>query len=222
MFTEIHGFGLGASGLPFVGFIVALIPTLIVYFAYQKYHVIPTFKRDGTIVPETRLTVALVGSLFIPAALFIFGWTSREDISFWGPIVGASLYLPSVYSPDTSIKAIILTCRLQWYLPDLPRQFDLPWIFVPAICRLGIRRQCPVAWNYWSSIPVIRPCSLRQSRHWPRKQSTCWIVHPHDPAPVPPLSVRIQPPSEVKVRKRLDPESLMQCSLPSVSSFVPM
>ena len=94
MFTDLHGFGLGASGLPFVGFIVALLPTLALYFAYQKYSVIPAFKRDGTIVPESRLKVALVGSLFIPAALFIFGWTSREDISFWGPIVGASLYLP--------------------------------------------------------------------------------------------------------------------------------
>lgn len=35
VFGGIYGFGLGAQGLPFIGFIVALFPTLIVYFAYQ-------------------------------------------------------------------------------------------------------------------------------------------------------------------------------------------
>lgn len=96
-FTEIQGFGLGASGLPFVGFVVALFPTILGYFAYQKYYVIPTFKRDGYIVPESRLLVALVGSAFIPVALLIFGWTSRADISYWGSIVGAAIYLPGIY-----------------------------------------------------------------------------------------------------------------------------
>lgn len=89
----MYSFNLGLSGLPFVGFVVALVPTVGLYFAYQKYSVIPKFQRTGVLVPESRLLVALVGSAFIPVALFIFGWSAGRG-HWMGPIVGASLYLP--------------------------------------------------------------------------------------------------------------------------------
>lgn len=97
VFTDLYHFGLGASGLPFLGFIVALIPTLGGYIAYQRYVVIPDFKKTGVLIPESRLKVALFGSFIIPIALLIFGWTSRENVHWMGPIIGASLYLPGIY-----------------------------------------------------------------------------------------------------------------------------
>ena len=93
VFSETYRFNLGLSGLPFVGFVVALVPTVALYFAYQKYSVIPKFQRTGVLVPESRLLVALVGSAFIPVALFIFGWSAGRG-HWMGPVVGASLYLP--------------------------------------------------------------------------------------------------------------------------------
>lgn len=97
VFTDLYHFGLGASGLPFLGFIVALIPTLGGYIAYQRYVVIPDFKKTGVLIPESRLKVAIFGSFIIPVALLIFGWTSRENVHWMGPIIGASLYLPGIY-----------------------------------------------------------------------------------------------------------------------------
>lgn len=94
---EGYNFNLGEQGLPFVGFIVALVPTLAAYFAYQKYSIIPKFLRDGTLIPEERLKVAIVGASIIPAALFIFGWTAQEKTHWFWPIFGASLYLPGIY-----------------------------------------------------------------------------------------------------------------------------
>lgn len=97
VFGDIYHFGLGASGLPFLGFIVALIPTLGGYIAYQRYVVIPDFKKTGILVPESRLKVAIFGSFIVPIALLIFGWTSRASVHWMGPIIGASLYLPGIY-----------------------------------------------------------------------------------------------------------------------------
>jgi DHA1 family multidrug resistance protein-like MFS transporter len=62
-------------------------------------------------VPEERLLVALVASIFIPTSLFIFGkvislgagwilmmlligWTARADVHWIAPTIGAGLYLP--------------------------------------------------------------------------------------------------------------------------------
>lgn len=97
VYTGIYHFNLGLSGLPFLGFIVALVPTLLGYFAYQKYSVIPEFKRTGTLIPESRLKVAIFGSFFIPFALLTFGWTARASVHWIVSIIFASTYLFGIF-----------------------------------------------------------------------------------------------------------------------------
>lgn len=63
----------------------------------RRYKVIPEWKKTGTIVPESRLVVALVGAAIIPVALLLFGWLSRESVHWMGPVIAASLYLPGIY-----------------------------------------------------------------------------------------------------------------------------
>ena len=53
--------------------------------------------RNPNLAPEIRLEVAFIGGIFIPISLFIFGWTSREDISYIAPTIGAAVYLPGIY-----------------------------------------------------------------------------------------------------------------------------
>jgi DHA1 family multidrug resistance protein-like MFS transporter len=114
VFNGIHGFRQGVSGLPYLSFVVAAIITFTFYCEYdqppprssiltrlaglyQKYHIEPRFVRDGGLAPEVRLEVALIGGICIPISLFIFGWTSRADIHWIFPIIGAAIYLPGIY-----------------------------------------------------------------------------------------------------------------------------
>ena len=73
VYIDIYHFNLGTAGLPFIGLMVSCIITSIGYVAWNYYHVEPEFKRTGVFVPESRMLVALIASVFIPVSLFIFG-----------------------------------------------------------------------------------------------------------------------------------------------------
>ncbi|KAH9476585.1 Caffeine resistance protein 5 [Psilocybe cubensis] len=97
VYNDIYHFNLGLSGLPFMGLLVTCFFTSFAYVCWNYYRVEPEFKRTGYIVPESRLAVALVASGFIPASLLIFGWSSRADVHWIVPTIGAALYLPGLF-----------------------------------------------------------------------------------------------------------------------------
>ncbi|BGP40666.1 hypothetical protein JCM10449v2_004628 [Rhodotorula kratochvilovae] len=99
VFTEYHGFNLGLSTLPFLGFFVTGALTLLAYCLYHKYYLIPKYDReDWNVRPEERLRLALFAVPFIPVALFIFGWTGNSPDTHWiGPTIGAALYFPGIF-----------------------------------------------------------------------------------------------------------------------------
>ncbi|GAA6031785.1 hypothetical protein JCM8097_001989 [Rhodosporidiobolus ruineniae] len=98
VFTEMHHFNLGLSGLPFLGFVVAAAVTFTFYVWYQNHHIAGRYAKSptGDLAPEVRLEIGLFAAPLIPISLFIFGWTSRPDVHWIWPIIGASLYLPGI------------------------------------------------------------------------------------------------------------------------------
>jgi DHA1 family multidrug resistance protein-like MFS transporter len=112
VYVGIYHFNLGESGLPFLGLLVSSVLTSIAYVGYNYYYVEPRFRSGISSVPEDRMLVALVGSVFIPTSLFIFGkrnislgdgwilmiliigWTARANVHWIAPTIGAALYLP--------------------------------------------------------------------------------------------------------------------------------
>ncbi|GAA6002029.1 hypothetical protein JCM10207_003045 [Rhodosporidiobolus poonsookiae] len=97
IFNEIHGFGLGVGGLPYLGFLVSAVPTLIFYILYQRWYIASRMAKDPNLPPEIRLELGVWSAPIIPICLFITGWTAREDVHWIWPIVGASLYIPGIY-----------------------------------------------------------------------------------------------------------------------------
>jgi DHA1 family multidrug resistance protein-like MFS transporter len=154
VYIDIYHFNLGTSGLPFIGLMVSCVITSIGYVAYNYYHVEPKVKRTGVFVPESRMLVALIASTFIPVSLFIFGssgsssydswaltsyprisgWTSRADIHWIVPTIGAALYLPGcvfdfIYcdyvdlshsTPDCSCSSRVSSCTFHNRIPTTP------------------------------------------------------------------------------------------------------
>jgi len=108
VFNDIYHFNMGLSGLPFLAFIVTGLLTYTGYCLYQKYHILPRYiQAGGNISPEIRLEIGLLGSIFISTSLLIFGFTSKENIHWIIPIIGASLYLPGIFFNFQSIVMYI-------------------------------------------------------------------------------------------------------------------
>lgn len=66
--------------------------------------------------PEANLELAFWGAPAIPLSLFVFGWTGNSpSTSYWGPIIGASLYFPgqspSAGPPSCAWRNALLTPR---------------------------------------------------------------------------------------------------------------
>ncbi|KAK4703323.1 MFS transporter, DHA1 family, multidrug resistance protein, partial [Phenoliferia sp. Uapishka_3] len=97
VFGGIYGFGLGAQGLPFIGFVVAAIVTYVFYIFYQRIRMDPRAAKDPNFLPEERIEIALVGAIIIPLSLLIFGWTSRTEVHWIVPVIAASSYLGALF-----------------------------------------------------------------------------------------------------------------------------
>lgn len=92
VFGDIYHFNLGDNGLAYlcimVGALVIMVPYCIWLYLVQEKQ----FDGKGDIAPENRLPPAILGSLFIPICMFMFGWTSRESIHWIVPMIGASFF----------------------------------------------------------------------------------------------------------------------------------
>ncbi|KAM0788476.1 hypothetical protein ACM66B_001609 [Microbotryomycetes sp. NB124-2] len=111
VFEQIHHFSLGLAGLPFVSFTITGTLSYFFYVWYQARYIQPKAEA-GTLQPEERLRLSLYASSFIPVSLFIFGWTSRENIHWIVPVIAASLYLPGIFLLFQSL-AMFIVCGYQ-------------------------------------------------------------------------------------------------------------
>ncbi|KAI5477573.1 MFS transporter, DHA1 family, multidrug resistance protein [Pseudohyphozyma bogoriensis] len=112
VFTDIYHFNLGVSGLPYLAFVVSAVLTLTFYILYQKYHMFPRMAANPTLPPESRLELAIAAGFFIPASLFIFGWTARPGVPWIAPVIGAALYLPGIY---LLFQSILIYIAMSYY-----------------------------------------------------------------------------------------------------------
>jgi len=104
-FAEDRGWGPVTSQLPFLGFLlgsllggganVLYVPNLSFYAllltginSNNKFYIRKFEKNGNKAVPEARLPPMMIGSIFFAAGLFIFGWTSYENIFWLAPVIG--------------------------------------------------------------------------------------------------------------------------------------
>jgi MFS transporter, DHA1 family, multidrug resistance protein len=59
------------------------------------------------VAPEIRLEIGLIASIFIPTSVLMFGFTSKPDIHWIVPIIGAALYIPGIFITFQSILMYI-------------------------------------------------------------------------------------------------------------------
>ena len=96
VFEEQYGFPTKSIGLTFLGVGVGSLIGLFVIGSVSdrilKAKSKPTPKSpSGSMKPEYRLPPLLVGAFFIPAGLFLYGWTAQYKTPWIAPIIGTAL-----------------------------------------------------------------------------------------------------------------------------------
>ncbi|GAA5976516.1 hypothetical protein JCM11641_001326 [Rhodosporidiobolus odoratus] len=111
VFTGVHDFNLGETGLAFLCFAVPAPFTYYAYYLYQRHVMEPRMvnpKPGRPFTAEMRLEIGIFAGLLIPVALLIFGWTGRNKSVHWiWPMLGAGIYLPGIYLSFQSILMYI-------------------------------------------------------------------------------------------------------------------
>ena len=96
VFQHYYGFSLTGQSLSFLGLIVGTMVAPVPLIAIDLYIYQPRLKRWRTtqqqetnlsFPPENRLFPSLIAAPILPAALLVFGWTSRPTIPYMVPIV---------------------------------------------------------------------------------------------------------------------------------------
>ncbi|KAE8382871.1 major facilitator superfamily domain-containing protein [Aspergillus bertholletiae] len=92
VFSEIHGFNAGETGLAFLGIIVGAVLTIAGYFVWKAKYQAQFFDEKWNIAPEHQLPPTCVGAFAIPISLFWFGWTGNFESVHWIVPIIASVF----------------------------------------------------------------------------------------------------------------------------------
>ena len=89
VFEGTYGFSSGTVGLTFLGIGIGMLGGLLAFGTISDKFV-KKKAAEGEMKPEYRLPPMIPGAFFIPAGLFIYGWTAEKHVHWIVPIIGTS------------------------------------------------------------------------------------------------------------------------------------
>lgn len=92
VYIVLYDFNLGEMGLTFLSITVAVIVSIIIYWAYIWFVVEPDIRANGLGAPEKRLFPAVLASVLLPIGLFMFGWTGNGSIHWIVSVIGIFIF----------------------------------------------------------------------------------------------------------------------------------
>lgn len=91
VFEQNYGFSQGSVGLSYLGIgIGSIVGLLLLGGTSDRLLTYLSARNGGEKKPEYRPSPMIPGSLFIPASLFIYGWTAFYHTHWIVPIIGTS------------------------------------------------------------------------------------------------------------------------------------
>ncbi|KAI2616724.1 major facilitator superfamily domain-containing protein [Hypoxylon sp. NC1633] len=111
IFQETYHFSTSIVGLAFLGLGVGSVLGIVVYGAASAYFVKNHTDTgdEGSLQPEYRLVPLPLGAIFLPAGLFLYGWTAQYGVHWIVPIIGMGV---------TGTGSIVIFMGILSYLID--------------------------------------------------------------------------------------------------------
>lgn len=75
-----YGYSNSKTGLTFIPVLIGVALAIVVTPILERQYSRTVMKRSGCATPEDRLPGMMIGVLFVPVALFIFGWTAPPSV----------------------------------------------------------------------------------------------------------------------------------------------
>ncbi|KDQ61601.1 hypothetical protein JAAARDRAFT_190341 [Jaapia argillacea MUCL 33604] len=93
VFTELHDFNIGESGLVFVAQIIGPVVGFSVNLWCDKLYARNVEKKG----PEARLYIAIISGLALPLGCWMYTWTSWTGVHWVVPIIGITIIYASMF-----------------------------------------------------------------------------------------------------------------------------
>lgn len=92
-FQTVYHFSTGASGLTYLGMMAGFVLSQITLGVLSDLYTNRQARRrqNGDITPEDRLPPLIIGSILLPCALLLYGWTLEKHTMWIVPIIGSAL-----------------------------------------------------------------------------------------------------------------------------------
>ncbi|KAH9827293.1 Major Facilitator Superfamily [Teratosphaeria destructans] len=98
VFSDVYGFSLGVSGLPYIALILGVAVALAIIVLTNPAYVRKLHANDHVPVPEWRLPIVMAGGVVFAAGLLWFGWAGFRASTPWiapalaGLFIGFGIY----------------------------------------------------------------------------------------------------------------------------------
>jgi multidrug resistance protein len=179
---DVYGFGLGQSGLTFLGLGVGCIIGCAAIIILNKTLVKKQIQKSrengqgGRVIPESRLYIAMAGSFLIPISLFWFAWTARSDIHWICPVIAeaffgcgnllifmaATMYLTDTYGAKYTASAMgannlaryTVGCVFPLWVTFMYDALGIGW--ATSLFGFISLAMMPIPWVFWIYGPRLR------------------------------------------------------------------
>lgn len=182
VFAKAYGFGIGPTGLTFLGLgigslVACGIMILFSRFVFRRHTARSREQgRGGKVDPEKRLYLAMIGSICLPISLFWFGWSVHARVHWICPVVAegvfacgnllifmaATLYMIDTYGPlygasansATSMARYLLAGVFPLFIVQMYKGLGIGW----ASSLLGFVSLLltPIPWVFYFTGPRLR------------------------------------------------------------------
>ncbi|KAK7402493.1 hypothetical protein QQX98_011771 [Neonectria punicea] len=98
VFRDVYGFNLWQVGLTFLGILIGMLMAACLDPAWynNRARLIARLSAatgvEGASEPEFRLPPAILGSVLVPAGIFMFGWSSYSWVHWIVPVIGSAIF----------------------------------------------------------------------------------------------------------------------------------
>lgn len=96
VYQQIYHMDIAHMGLVFLAAIIAAFFIMPFYFLFIHHAIAKPIRKSTLPPPERRLIPALFIAPFVPAGMYLFAWTSRDEIHWTVPTVGFILIMAGV------------------------------------------------------------------------------------------------------------------------------
>ncbi|GAA6037269.1 hypothetical protein JCM8097_008654 [Rhodosporidiobolus ruineniae] len=86
-FQQTLGWNQGVGGLPFISVGLGMCMAVVVNVWDNKRYVRNLVANGGTLPPEARLPLCMVGGIVLPIGLLVFAWTTKKSVHWIVPII---------------------------------------------------------------------------------------------------------------------------------------